>query len=107
MARSPALQTSERLGFRRSAGDLDQGHRGTATTGRTHRLAGSGRRDFTLGGRRPVLALASRQLDAGRLARLLGEMRRPGRVAEAGRLMLCRKLEQCLERAYRLVDAFR
>ena len=48
--------------------------------------------------------LAPRRLHARRLARLLGVVRRPRRVAQALRLLPGRELEQRLERAGLLVD---
>src|ERR1700737_4119947 len=107
MARPPALQPGARLGLRGRAGDLDQWHRAAAAAGWTHGRAGGRWWVFTLRWGRPILFATSRQLHAGRLARLLGEMRWPGCVSEAGRLVLRGKLEQRLERPDRLVDTFR
>src|ERR1700737_360081 len=107
MARPPALQPGARLGLRGRAGDLDQWHRAAAAAGWTHGLAGGWWWDFTLRCGRPILFATSRQLHAGRLARLLCEMRWPGCGSEAGRLVLRGKLEQRLERPDRLVDPFR
>src|SRR5687767_10669730 len=45
-----------------------------------------------------------RRLDAGRLARLLGVVRRPRRIAESLRLMTGAQLQQRLERSDGLVD---
>ena len=94
MAGPPALQAGASLGFRRRPRDLDQRHGGPAPPGRAYRLSRGRRRHLSLRLGWPVLAFPPGELDAGRFPLLLGEMRRPWRVAETGRFVLVGKLQQ-------------
>src|SRR4029453_13889132 len=88
MTRLPALEPRERVVLLARPADLDERLRALAARA----------------GRRPTGALPARRGPPHRPPRLLGVVRRPGRIAEPVGFLLAGELEQCGERARMLVD---
>src|SRR5688572_8828640 len=97
MLRPPPLQSLPGLLFGGGPGDLDEWHGRPASPRRTGSLARCRRRDDTLPVRHAPGPSSLRGLDPRWLTGLLREVRRPGRVAEPGRLVLGRELENGFE----------